>query len=160
MELTPDELAGVVDVVGPVTREELVRACGELAFKRGDDVDSEAFEAAIDTALSSYHLVAVADHDTGVGAPLLVVGPAAFPAIVEGAEDLPHILDVPERAPSTESVAAAAEQRFREDAAEAVRAGDDDRIAELLDVSYDLEAWGPVELSTARGHLDEATHAN
>ena len=160
MELTPDVLAGVVDVVGPVTREELGQACEELAFKRGEDVDREAFEAAIDEALSSYHLVLVADHDAAVEEPLVVVGPAAFPAIVEGTEDLPHILDVPDRDPATETVAAAAERRFREDAAEAVRAGDDDRIATLLDVSYDLEAWGPVELSSARGLLDDATHAN
>ncbi|MBX0302403.1 DUF7109 family protein [Haloarcula salinisoli] len=176
MELTPDELAGVVDVVGPVTREELVQACGELAFKRGEDVDSDAFEAAIDDALSTYHVIAVdseaqraskrsgetaeRDHDADADAPLVVVGPAAFPEIVEGAADLPHILDVPARDPSTETVAAAAEQRFREDAAEAVRAGDDERIQALLDVSYDLEAWGPVELAEARGLLDEATHAN
>ena len=160
MELTPDELAGVVDVVGPVTREELVRACGELAFKRGADVDSEAFEAAIEAARSSYHLVTVADHEAAADEPLVVVGPAAFPDIVDGTADLPHILDVPERDPARETVAAAAERRFREDAAEAVRAGDDDRIQALLDVSYDLEAWGPVELASARGLLDEATHAN
>ncbi|WP_277540370.1 DUF7109 family protein [Haloarcula laminariae] len=160
MELTPDELAGVVDVVGPVTREELVQACGELAFKRGADVDSERFEAGIEAALSTYHLVAVEDHGAAVDASLVVVGPAAFPALVDGAEDLPHILDVPDRDVPEDVAAAAAEQRFREDAAEAVRAGDDERIQALLDVSYDLEAWGPVELATARGHLDEATHAN
>ncbi|WP_324663131.1 DUF7109 family protein [Haloarcula sediminis] len=160
MELTPDELAGIVDVVGPVTREELVQACGELAFKRGRDVDGEAVETAIDDALSTYHVVVVADHDAEVEEPLVVVGPAAFPTLVDGAEDLPHILDVPARDISGEAAAAAAEQRFREDAAEAVRAGDDQRIQTLLDVSYDLEAWGPVELATARGHLDEATHAN
>jgi len=137
-----------------------VQACGELAFKRGEDVDSEVFESAVEGALSTYHLVSVADHGSEVAAPLVVVGPAAFPEIPAGAEDLPHILDVPERDPSTEAVAAAAEQRFREDAAEAVRAGDDERIAALLDVSYDLEAWGPVELGSARGLLDDATHPN
>jgi len=160
MELTPDELAGVVDIVGPVTREELVQACEELAFKRGADVDADSFEGDIEAALSTYHLVDVTDHDAGPDKPLVVVGPAAFPALPEGAEDLPHILDVPERAPAREAMATAAEQRFREDAAEAVRAGDGERIRTLLDVSYDLEAWGPVELATARGHLDEATHAN
>jgi len=160
MELTPDELAGVVDVVGPVTREELVQACGELAFKRGEDVDSDAFGATIDDALSTYHLITVPDHEADADAALVVVGPAAFPEIAEGTTDLPHILDVPDHDPSTETVAAAAEQRFREDAAEAVRAGDDERIQALLDVSYDLEAWGPVDLAEARGLLDDATHAN
>jgi len=160
MELTPDELAGVVDVVGPVTRGELTQACGELAFKRGADVDEATFEAAVDAALSTYHLVAVTDHDVEADAPLVVVGPTAFPAIVEGATDLPHILDVPDRDLSTATVAAAAERRFREDAAEAVRTDDDERIQALLDVSYDLEAWGSVELATARGHLDQATQSS
>jgi len=160
MELTPDELAGVVDIVGPVTREELVRACGELAFKRGREGDDEAFEAAVESALASYHLVEVADHGAEPDAALVVVGPAAFPALPDGAEDLPHILDVPGRTVTREAMARAAEARFREDAAEAVRDGDDERIGTLLDVSYDLEAWGPVDLATARGRLDEATHAN
>ena len=99
------------------------------------------------------------DHDAA-DTPLILVGPAAFPDIPEGAEDLPHILDLPSRELGRETVATGAEQRFREDAAKAVRAGDDDRIAELLDVSYDLEAWGPVALASARALLDEATHAN
>ena len=174
MELTPDELAGVVDVLGPVTRTELVSACGELAFKRGEDADSDAFEGWVESALASYHLVAVAgevreaskrsgdasERDIESGEPLVVVGPAAFPALPDGAEDLPHILDLPARSLSRDAVGEAAERQFRADAADAVRTGDDERIQSLLDVSYDLEAWGPVELSTARGRLDEATQSN
>ena len=95
MELTADELAGVVDVVGPLTRAELRRACSELAFKRGADADPNHFGDAVEAALAGYHLVAVADHDAA--APLVVVGPAAFPELPEGATDLPHILDVPAR---------------------------------------------------------------
>jgi len=158
MELTPDELAGVVDIVGPLTRAELTRACEELAFKRGVDTDAATFEAAIDGALSTYHLVAVADHDADPETPLLVVGPAAFPELPDGAEDLPHILDLPARPLSQTVTARAAEQRFREDAAEAVEAGDTERIETLLDVSYDLEAWRPVELGTTRARLDDATN--
>jgi hypothetical protein len=158
MDLTPDELAGVVDIVGPVTREELLAACDELAFKRA--ADAESFEGDIDAALASYHLIAVPDHEAETEEAVVVVGPAAFPALPDGAEDLPHILDVPERTVARAAMADAAESQFREDAAEAVRALDDERIGRLLDVSYDLEAWGPVDLTTARGHLDEATHAN
>ena len=158
MELTPDELAGVVDVVGPVTRAELARACGELAFKRGEDTDEDAFTEDIEAALSAYYLVAVTDHDADASAPLVVVGPAAFPSLPDGAEDLPHILDVPPRTLDTETIATAAEQRFREDAAAAVGAEDADRIETLLDVSYDLEAWGPVDLEATRARLDDATH--
>ena len=165
MELTPDELAGVVDVVGPLTREELRRACGELAFKRGEDVEAATVEGWVESALASYHLIAVADEagrtaERGGDGPLLVVGPAAFPALPDGAEDLPHILDLPERSIARAVMGEAAEAQFRTDAADAVRRGDQSRIRTLLDVSYELEAWGPVDLSTARGRLDEATHPN
>ena len=156
MELTADDLAGVVDVVGPLTRGELDQACGELAFKQGEDADATAFESEIEAALSSYRLLAVSDHAADADEPLLVVGPAAFPTFPEGVEDLPHILDAPERELDEETMATAAEKRFREDAAAAAGAGDEDRIAELLDVSYDLEAWGPVELGAARDRLDDA----
>ena len=33
---------------------------------------------------------------------------------------------------------------------------DQERIETLLDVCYDLEAWGPVELREVRGRLDDA----
>jgi hypothetical protein len=153
MELTPDELAGVVDVLGPVTRDELEDACGELAFKRGSDSATIDIQA----ALESYHLVAVADHGEDTDDTILVVGPAAFPALPDGVEDLPHILDVPSRSIDTGTTAAAAEKRFRDDAATAIENSDANRITSLLDVSYELEAWGPVELDRARERLDEAT---
>ncbi|WP_276271148.1 DUF7109 family protein [Haloarcula litorea] len=157
MDLTRDELAGVVDVLGPVTVDEVGRACSELAFKRGEDADPGGFAGDVEDALDSYHLVRVADHEADTEAPLLVVGPAAFPEIPEGAADLPHILDLPERRVDREGAARAAEERFREDAVVAVRAGDDERIAALLDVSYELEAWGPVDLASVRERLDDAS---
>ncbi|WP_254273703.1 DUF7109 family protein [Haloarcula marina] len=156
MDLTPDDLAGVVDLFGALTRAECGQACAELAFKRGEDDDVDAFGSLVDEALASYHLVSVADHDAGVDDPLLVVGPTAFPTLPDGATDLPHIMSVPEREVSSETVAEAAEARFREDAVLAVRADDDERIADLLDVSYDLEAWGSVDLASARDRLDDA----
>jgi len=168
MELTPDELAGVVDILGPVTQAELRRACGELAFKRGVDAHDDAVEQAVEAALASYHLVAVPVESRGGDAAegpesdtaLVVPGPTAFPVLPDSAEDLPHILDVPERDLDRETAAQAAETQFRTDAADAVRAGDDERIQTLLDVSYELEAWGPVDLASARDHLDEASRAN
>ncbi|MBX0321855.1 hypothetical protein EGH21_02300 [Halomicroarcula sp. F13] len=156
MDLTADDIAGVVDVFGALTRAELGRACSELAFKRGEDVATDAFAEDVEDALTSYHLLSVADHDEDTDEALLVVGPAAFPSLPDGAGDLPHIMDVPARTLDEETVARAAEERFREDAVLAVQAGDEDRIASLLDVSYDLEAWGPVELGTARDRLDDA----
>jgi len=154
MEPTGDELAGVVDLFGALTRAELRAALAELAFKRGEDHESEAFEADVAAAVDSYHLVPV--EDTGAAAELLVAGPAAFPTLPEGGADLPHIMDAPDRTVEDATRAAAAESRFRADAAAAVEAGDDDRVAALLDVSYELEAWGPVDLGGARERLDAA----
>ncbi|GGN85305.1 MULTISPECIES: DUF7109 family protein [Haloarcula] len=156
MDLTADDLAGVVDLFGALTRTELGRACSELAFKAGEDVEADAFAGDIEEALTSYHLLSVADHDERPADELLVVGPAAFPSLPEGAGDLPHIMDVPDRTLADETVARAAESQFREDAVQAVQAGDEDRIASLLDASYDLEAWGAVELDAARDRLDDA----
>ncbi len=158
MDATADELAGVVDLFGALTRAELGEALAELAFKRGESYDPEAFADDIEGALASYHLVAVPPGETAVETPdpLLVVGPVAFPELPEGATDLPHILDVDQRHVSRDVAATAARDRFRSDAADAVNRGDDDRIETLLDVSYELEAWGSVELAETRERLDDA----
>jgi hypothetical protein len=175
MDLSGDDLAGVVDLFGAVTRTELREGLAELAFKRGEDHDPGAFEPVVDDALDSYHLVAVdagagdgsgtgtgtgtrtrAESSDGASEPLLVVGPVAFPTLPEGAADLPHILEVPDREVDRGVAGRAAEERFRADAASAIETGDDGRVATLLDVSYELEAWGPVDLSGARSRLDSA----
>lgn len=150
MDPTADELAGVVDVFGALTRAELSEALSELAFKRGEELDDPA--ALVDDAVASYHLVGV-DVDGGT---LLAPGPTAFPEIPEGAEDLPHIMDVPERDLDRTDLAEAVAERFREETAVAVRSGDPEFIDRLLDVSYELEAWGPVDVSGARDRLLDA----
>lgn len=158
MELTGNDVAGVVDLFGGLTRAELGTALAELAFKRGDEYDPDSFEADIESAVHSYHLVEIDPDETTATTEdaLLVVGPVAFPALPEGATDLPHILDASERDIDRESAARAAEQRFREDASAAVEAGDTERIEALLDVSYELEAWGGVDLARSRDRLDSA----
>ncbi len=163
MDLSPDDIAGVVDLFGALTRGELRRALSELAFRRGEEREPGAFEDDIRAALDSYHLVAV-PADTHDGAergreadqPLLVAGPVAFPTLPEGGEDLPHIMNVPGRRVDRAAAAAAAEEQFRADAATAVSAGDAGRVGALLDVSYELEAWGPVDLGGVRRRLDAA----
>jgi hypothetical protein len=150
--VTGDELAGVVDLFGALTRGELDDALGELAFKRGEEVDEAAAEAAVDDAIAGYYLVAV-DRD---GTTLLAPGPVAFPTLPDGAEDLPHILDVPTRTVDRDALAEAAERQLRADAARAVDADDDERIERLLDVSYDLETWGSTDVSGVRSRLDDA----
>jgi hypothetical protein len=151
MDVSHDELAGVVDLFGALARAELAEALAELAFKRGADPPDDVVEA----ALTAYALVEYEPDGDG-GEPLLVAGPAAFPALPDGAEDLPHIMDVPERAVDRERVASAVEERFRAEAARAAASEDADRIDHLLDVSYDLETWGPVDLGEARDRLDAA----
>ncbi|MFD1513499.1 DUF7109 family protein [Halomarina rubra] len=151
-----DAVAGVVDLFGALTPAELRKALAELAFKRGVDAPPDAV---VEAAVDSYHLL---DHDG-----LLVVGPAAFPTLPEGAADLPHILDVERESPQPHVLATTAERRFREEAERALAAatgGDADEGANetdegqpdldwLVDVSYDLEAWGPVDVGDLRRRL-------
>jgi hypothetical protein len=146
--LDADEVAGVVDLFGALTRAELVRALEELAFKRGDDPD-DVDVGVVDAGVDSFHLVEL-DGDP----PRYAVGPVAFPTLPSGAEDLPHILDVPVRDVDRGNVARDVEERLRAETARAVAAGDDERIAHLLDVTYDLEAWASVDVSTVRERLD------
>lgn len=158
MDLTGNDVAGVVDLFGGLTRTELGEALAELAFKRGENHDPDAFETEIESAIRSYHLVAVDPDETAVAVDdsLLVVGPVAFPELPDGATDLLHILDITERDIDRETAARVSEKRFREDASVAVEAGDTERIRALLDVSYELEAWGGVDLARSRDHLDAA----
>jgi len=149
---TYDELAGVVDLFGALTEAELSRALSELAFKQGRDADASALEEAIDGAIAEYYLVEY-ERD---GETLLAVGPVAFPALPENAADLPHIMDVPERSIDRAALGEAVAKRMLEDAARAADAGDEDRMARLLDASYDLEAWAPVEVGDVRERLDAA----
>jgi len=156
MDPTPDELAGVADLFGGLTRDELGEALAELAFKRGDEYDPDAFAAGIDDAVATYHLVSVEPDGAAVdaGAPVLVPGPAAFPALPEDAEDLLHILEIDPRSVDRDAARTAAVERFRAETARAVAAGDGSRMATLLDVSYELEAWASVDLGEVRARLD------
>jgi len=149
---TGDELAGVADLFGALTRDELESALSELAFKRGEAVDEDAIDDAVAAAIERYYLVAV-DHD---GERLLAPGPVAFPTLPDGAEDLPHIMDASDRDIDDGGVVEAAERRLRADAAQAVDADDTERVERLLDVSYDLETWGSTDVSDVRSRLDDA----
>jgi hypothetical protein len=161
MEVSRDELAGIVDLFGALTRSELQDAAAELAFKRDGEFEPDAFGEDVEAAIRSYHLLeappaAVSGATAGADPRWLVAGPIAFPELPDDASDLPHILDVDDRAVDRPAVARAAEERFRADAAAAVDAGDTERLAELGDVSYELETWGDVDLSALRSGLDDA----
>jgi hypothetical protein len=155
MTTTQDELAGVVDLFGALTRSELTTALGELAFKQGQDVDDSALRSAIEAAVAAYALVKYepAGSDDGTET-LIAVGPTAFSTLPSNAEDLPHILDFERRTVDRERLAAQVSQRLTSEAEAAVDADDTTRAAELLDVSYDLEAWAAVDASGVRSRLE------
>jgi hypothetical protein len=138
-----DALAGVTDIFGGLTRDELDRALDELAFKRGDDT----VDADVPGALREYYLVEV-EHG---GETLLAPGPVAFPDPPEYAEDLPHILDVEERELPRDALADAVRDRLESDAADADPGSE--RAQSLVDVTYDAEAWAPVDLGGVRERL-------
>lgn len=159
MEITGDELAGIVDLFGGLTASELGEAIAELAYRQGEEYDPTAYETRIETALTSYRLVAIdasswTDDDT-VDDELLVAGPLAFPGLPPDAEDLPHILDIETR--DVEPAGDAVADQFRDDARAAIDAGDTERIQTLLDASYELEPWAGVDLAEIRSALAEAT---
>lgn len=145
----PDEIAGIVDLFGALERSELERAIGEVAFRRGADLDDETRSALIDDALDAYGLVAVDDDER----MLLVPGPAAFPTLPEGGEDLPHIMEIEHRSIDRERIGESAAERLREET-QHVSPTDEDRRERLLDLSYEIESWAPVSLSGVREQLD------
>jgi len=162
MEFTGDELAGVVDLFGGLTRGELSEALAELAYRQGESYDADAFAGSIDEAIRTYHLVAVdADAlDVAIDEPLLLAGPLSFPTLPADARDLPHILDIETRSVSTDAVGPTVAEMFREDARAAIEAGDADRIETLLDASYELEPWADVTLTAIREELAGVTQTN
>jgi hypothetical protein len=148
----PDELAGVVDLFGALTPRELERALEELAFKRGETVDVDDLAAAIDDAVASYVLARYGDDPTR-----LAPGPTAFPTLPPNAEDLPHILDVPEREVDHEAASGAVAERLRVEATTAIEDGDDAAIRRLLDVTYDVAVWSDTgTVDDIRDRLDDA----
>jgi hypothetical protein len=160
MDPTADELAGIVDLFGALTRAELRRALDELAFKQNLEVDDASRR--IDAAIDSYHLVEVtADFLIGTSeppeSPVIVLGPAAFPALPANAADLPHIMAVPAREVDTAAVKAVVTERFEQAVEDAVANEDETAAASLLDVSYELAAWGMSDLDAVRSSLEEVT---
>jgi hypothetical protein len=137
-----DHLAGIADLFGGLTRDELDDALDELAFKRDEDLDAD-----VDQAVRDYYLVGVEQGGAEVFAP----GPVAFPDLPEGAEDLPHILDVERREVAREDLAEAVRNRLTTDGDHADPGSD--RARYLVDVTYDAEAWAPVDLADVREDL-------
>ncbi|GAD53644.1 hypothetical protein MBEHAL_2404 [Halarchaeum acidiphilum MH1-52-1] len=178
MTLDSDELAGVCDLFGGLTRAELADAVADLAARRGDDHDRDSHDAAVEDARETYALVEI---DGGVGldfadldadAPLLVPGPRAFPTLPDGGEDLPHLLDAPRRDLPRETVETAVRARLDADVAALAATGAEDDETEtadtsgddasatdpdlLLDVTYDAAALTGADFADVREAIDDA----
>lgn len=147
MEFTGDDIAGVVEMFGGLTEADLANALVELAFKQGEDRDPADFESDIEDALAAYELVELDD--------LLVAGPAAFPTLPEEAADLTHILDADEQEIDREEAGTAAAEKLHREAVAAIDDGDRAEMQRLIDLSYDIETWAPVDLSETRVRLDD-----
>lgn len=156
MDVTGDELAGIVDLFGALSRTELQEALSELAFKQGATIADETVTAAIETAIREYRLVVDTSGDTEV----LTVGPTAFPTLPENAEDLPHILEYDRRRVDQEACETQVLDRLKSEAETAVENEDSDRAAALLDVSYDVEAWAGTETREIREQLQSVLPAD
>ncbi len=146
---TPDEVAGVVDLFGALTPKETANALSELSYRRGEDPPTNV----TDDAIESFKLIELeAD-----GRRLIVPGPAAFPVLPEGGEDLPHILEVENRSIDHDVIEQAVSKRFRSAVESVITAGDRERANDLIEISYDIEAWGGPDLSSARPRLEDVT---
>jgi hypothetical protein len=152
--IEPDELAGIVELFGALTRNELRRAASELCYRRGVDVDDEPLDASIDRALSEFVLLAAPGvTDEPLEAVPIVAGPAAFPAHPEHAEDLPHILDVEPRAVDRATARDVAVNQFQGAIEIALESKSGANLDGLLELCFDLETWGAVSLDVERDRL-------
>jgi len=162
MNLTADHIAGIVDLFAALTQEELSKALAELAFKRGAEYDEGAFARDIADAVEAYQLVrldpALVSPDDAVAdaTDVLVPGPVAFPELPENARDLRHILDIVNRTIDRDAAGEAVVSRFEAEVEEAIEADDTDQQDELVDVSYEIEAWASVDLGDRRQDLLDA----
>ncbi|SEH11857.1 hypothetical protein SAMN04487967_0548 [Natronorubrum sediminis] len=155
MNATADELAGVVDLFGALTRPELERALSEAAYRAdGRSLDESALETAIDDAIESFALVRHEQRGNEAETTLLVAGPTAFPSVPAHAEDVPHILDVDRRRLDRDALGETAREQFLETVETATENPDDADLEELIDISYDVEAWAPVDLANERDQLE------
>ena len=149
MDPTLDELAGAVDLFEGLSREELISGFGDISARMGDYVNVETLSLRIDEAIEKYYLVEIVDRG------LLVVGPSALPELPEGGEDLPHLILVGEREINREEVEKSVVERVSKEIEIVISKKDRDQMERLLDVCYDLEIWGEIDVEGIRKKLEE-----
>lgn len=150
MELSGDELAGIVDQFGALRPSTLRRAIHEAAFRAGEDLEQETIQTWIDEAHAKFTLLSV-ELDDG---EYVVPGPRAFPTVPAEATDLPHVLDVDSVQVPGDAIETGVRNKL---AAAASGVEDPDRVEELIDVTYDAEAWAGTDLADVRDRLQAIT---
>jgi hypothetical protein len=155
MAYSGDELAAIVDLFGGLAPSELIEAVQELSYRRGEELDEDAIYEWIETASREYQLLRLRED----GDVTFVPGPTAFPTLPEGAEDLPHIMDVERRSIGPDAVAERARERLASDADAAVESADPETARRLLDVSYDVESLGAGDVADIRDRLESVADA-
>lgn len=148
MELSGDELAGIVDQFGALKRDQLHEAVQEAAFRAGMDLGAETVETWIDEALAAFVLLEI-EFD---GKARIVPGPRAFPTVPAMATDLPHVLDVEPRSVPTDTLETGLQNRL---AAAADGIESPERAHDLIDVTYDAEAWVGTDFGDVRERLQD-----
>lgn len=151
MDPSADELAGIADLFGGLSLDEFERAFENIAARQGEPFDAEELAAEVRAATDDFFLVEL-DRDAG---PIYAPGPAALPRLPDHGDDLPHMMDLEPRSIDRAAVGRAVEERLRSAAAAAVSAGDRDRMLKLLDVAYEVDAWG-VDTTELRDRLSAA----
>lgn len=147
MELSGDELAGIADQFGALPPTAMRRAIRETAFRAGEEVDDATVGALIEEGVASFDLLRI-EVD---GNPYVAPGPASFPTVPGAASDLPHVLDAEPIEVPEEALVEGVKRSLREAAGDIDGAED---AREMLEVTYDAEAWVDVDLGPVRERLD------
>ncbi|MFW5965140.1 MAG: DUF7109 family protein [Halodesulfurarchaeum sp.] len=146
MDLTGDDLAGILQEFGGLSPAELRQAIAETTFRAGEELPEEHIEAAVSAAIEEFSILPVAVEKR----ELLVAGPRAFPDPPEAAADLRHILEVSPREIPEAAREAALRERLEN---ELTLSPGPERASELIEMTYDAEAWLAIDLSEVRSRL-------
>lgn len=148
MDISLDEIAGILQLFGGLTRSELEQAMSEVAFRLDESTPPSSW---LDDRLATAQTRGIIVRDESKDPALYVPGPAAFPTAPTGSEDLPHILDIDSRSIDREAIAAQLQDEITDEVDPSTA---DERISTLIDLSYDIETWAGVDAEALRSTLD------
>ena len=164
--ITKDELAGIIDVLGAATVEEIHLIVQELAeIRRLDAVDPADIEQLYESALDE-HLIEIVSSEEVEGADsdeaYYISGPNAFPDIPFELSEIIDILELSKREVNMNKVAKSFSSRLKQRAkrlnekidsfsGETTNVADisklEKRYSDLLNLYYDFDFWLPGGMS-------------